>query len=95
MGTPGPDRGLSFYPKVARAEQSWALGRNPFGIGAKLQSVSGQSKPARTGQLKTGQFEGHGIARQRRLASEPTQIELTTGHQQITAARLVASRDSE
>jgi hypothetical protein len=58
----------------------------------RRDGVSGQLKPATTGHFKTSQFEGQKLVSHRRLASERTQLELSTSYYQIAGEGLVASR---
>jgi RHS repeat-associated protein len=61
------------------------------------QDVSGRSKPAREGQMKTGHFES-GIAQRAAKAAqvrdEPTQREPATFHRHAGGQRLVGAQDS-
>src|SRR5579862_2741692 len=58
--------------------------------------VSGHSKPAREGQMKTGHFESgiaHGAAIADQMRDEPTQCEPATFHRHAGGQRLVGAQD--
>ncbi len=61
-----------------------------------LASVSGHSKPAREGQMKTGHFESgiaHGAAIADQMRDEPTQCEPATFHRHAGGQGLVGAQD--
>src|SRR5579862_2012790 len=67
-------------------------------LGQKLGrfAVSGHSKPAREGQMKTGHFESglaHGAAIADQMRDEPTQCEPATFHRHAGGQRLVGAQD--
>jgi hypothetical protein len=58
--------------------------------------VSGRSKPAREGQMKTSHFESgvaHGAAKAALVRDEPTQREPATFHRHAGGQRLVGAQD--
>jgi hypothetical protein len=84
------------FPKLLRAFALERHHKRRVAIRQAHHDVSGQSKPARDGQMKTGHFES-GIAQAAAKAAlmrdEPTQREPATFHHYAGGQRLVGAQD--